>query len=164
MSYCQSVSNCIPVDDSISHFSSSIFTSPRYLSRQIPCSFNFCQCFNTSALTIASFKVFATQMKTFDKYEINCSASTLSVRSVDIAPDNLYLTWKNCIPNYCPAFCNTSLNINIKSASDFCLLNFLGENNIFFFVSHWLRSILPVVMNLVLDYCNLFESRYDQGL
>lgn len=110
----------MPVDDSTSRFSTSIFPSPKYLLRDISCTFSHCQCSSISTPPTAESTVFATQISRFDNQGISNLALAFSVRRADIVPDGAYLTCENRVSNLSPAFCNALFNASIKSASDFC--------------------------------------------
>lgn len=107
-------------DDSTSRLNSSIFPSPRYLSRDIQCTFSRCQCSSTSTPTTTESTAFAARISRFNNRGISNPVLTFSVRRTDIAPDGAYLTRENRVSNPSPAFCNASFNASIKSASDIC--------------------------------------------
>lgn len=148
-----SVFNCMPVEDSTSRFSSSIFPSPKYLSRDIPCTLSRYQCSSISTPTTAESIVFAAQMSKFDNRGINKPALAFSVRRADIAPDGAYRIREKRVSNPSPAFCKASFNAGIKSASDICWPDTSRGNRILLLWSSIFVSSLVACCALFYNFC-----------
>ena len=103
------VFNFIPVEDSISRESSSIFPSPKYLASEIPCTLSRCQRSRASTPITASSIDLAAQISTFECSLTRSSALAFSVRNAEIAPDWAYPTRQNLIYAGAPVFWSDSL-------------------------------------------------------
>lgn len=154
-----SVFNFIPVDYSISWFSSFIFPLTGYLSRNISCTFNRCQCSITSTSTIVASTVFAAQMNKLDNWGINNPLSAFSMKRADIAPDGAYLSREKRVPGLSLVFCSVSFYASIKSAADICWPH----------ISRGKRILLPwcstfiAGLSLLYGFCIWLVSRAVRG-
>lgn len=88
----RNVFSCISEDNLTSCFNSSIFSSPRYLSKGIPYIFNLCQCFKIFTPTIAWSTVITDWISKFDSCKINNLAFACSISRANIAPDGTDFT------------------------------------------------------------------------
>lgn len=109
----------IPVEDSISRQSKSIFPSPRYRASDIPCTFSRCHRSRASNPITPSSTDFVTLIEVFEWSLINSSALDFSVSNAEIDPDWKYPNLLNLIYDCTPIFCSASFKTSIKSASSF---------------------------------------------
>ena len=117
----------IPVADSTSLLSNSIFPSPRYLSSGIPWTLSRCQCSRISIPTTAGSTALTARINRFDRRGIICPASAFSERRAEIAPDGAYRTWVKRIDVSSPACCKALFKASIKLASDYSWPAFCGK-------------------------------------
>ncbi len=127
ISHWGTVLSWIPVADSTSLLSNSIFPSPRDLYNGIPWTLSRCQCSRISIPATAGSTAFTARIKRFDCHGINCPASAFSVRSAEIAPDGAYRTRANRICVSSLVCCKASFKASIRSASDFFWPEFRGN-------------------------------------
>ena len=120
----------MPVQDSNILFHSSMFSSIRYQSNDIPYTFNYCQCWSISTPITALSITFAARINIFNCWNNSIVVSDFSVKRAEIDHNGAYFIQIYLVFDSTPAFYKALLSTNIISASDLNWFPSLREKKI----------------------------------
>lgn len=113
------VFHCIPIDDSISHQSRSIFSSPKYCAKDISCTLSLCYRSKASISLIFLSINLATLISILKWSLTRILALDFSMSNAKMAPHSKYLILLNQVYASIPTFWIDSLKVGIRFALNF---------------------------------------------